>query len=99
MFDSLRMVRDDGDDLEPVDVTGNEIAQLRPVETGFAQRPAIGRRIVQRMGKVAGIDQQLLGHAAPDHAGPADPELLSMIDKAICDKATKLPPGVFLLPF
>ena len=61
---------------QPVDIAGNEVAQLGPVEGHRAQRPAELRGVLQLVGKAGAIDQQLLGHAAPDHASPADAELL-----------------------
>src|SRR5690606_33789669 len=49
--------------------------QRRPDEPYVTQRPAIAGRIGEVIGKLRGIDEQLLGHTAPNHAGPVLPEL------------------------
>ena len=46
--------------------------QRRPVEGGRRHGPAVARRILEFVGKARGVDQQLLRHAAADHAGAAD---------------------------
>ena len=50
--------------------------QRRPVEAHAGGCPAKADRILEGVGEAAGIDQQLLRHAAADDAGAADPELL-----------------------
>ena len=50
--------------------------QRRPVEAHAGGRPAEADRILEGVGEAAGIDQQLLRHAAADDAGAADPVLL-----------------------
>src|SRR5258707_15625819 len=43
-------------------------------------RPAISGSILELVGELRAVDQQLLGHAAPDHAGPADAKILANTD-------------------
>ena len=50
--------------------------QCRPVEVRLADRPAEAARILEVVGEAAGVDEQLLGHAAADDAGAADAILL-----------------------
>ncbi len=76
MLDLVAVERRGVGPLQPVDVAGHEIAQFRPVERSFAQRPAVLRGIVQFVGEVRCIDQHLLGHATADHAGSANAEFL-----------------------
>ena len=53
------------------------IAQRRPVkDRGLRQGPAETGGILEIIGEAAGIDEELLGHAAADHAGAADAVLL-----------------------
>ena len=68
------------DALEPVDLLVLVADQGRPVEAGLAEAPAEALRIVEIVGEAAGIDQQLLRHAAADHAGAADPILFRQHD-------------------
>ncbi len=45
--------------------------QRRPVERRLGDRPAIARGVRDLVVDMGGIDQELLGHAAADHAGAA----------------------------
>ena len=58
--------------LEPRDLAVLVGDQRFPVERGLAHRPAVAGRILELVGKARGIHQQLLRHAAADHAGAAD---------------------------
>ena len=62
--------------LEPPDLGQHIVAKHRPVEALLRHVPAEHRRIVEVLGEMRAIDQQLLGHAAADHAGAADLMLL-----------------------
>src|SRR5688572_20832110 len=62
--------------LEPLDLAKHIVAQSRPVEVGFAGFPAEAGSILQVLGEMGAIDEQLLGDAATDHAGSADLMLL-----------------------
>ena len=57
---------------EPRHLVGDGVAQRRPIEARLGQRPAEARRILEVLGEAAGVDEELLGHAAADHAGAAD---------------------------
>src|ERR1700712_4232675 len=46
--------------------------QRRPVKMGI-DMPAKALGDVELIGKAAGVNKKLLGHAAADHAGAADP--------------------------
>ena len=59
------------DAAQTADLGLHRIAQRRPVEAGFANAPAIAARILEDVGEMAGIDEQLLRHAAADDAGAA----------------------------
>ena len=50
--------------------------QRRPVERARRDRPAEAGRVLDLLMHMRGIDQELLRHAAADHAGAADPVLL-----------------------
>ena len=50
--------------------------QRRPVEARLADGPAEAGGILELVGEAAGVDQELLRHAAADDAGAADPVLL-----------------------
>ena len=50
--------------------------ELRPVERGIVHSPAISGRILKMLGKLRGVDVELLRHAAADDAGAAEPEFL-----------------------
>ena len=58
--------------LEPADLGQHIVAQHRPVEALLRHVPAEHRRIVEVLGEMRAVDEQLLGHAAADHAGAAD---------------------------
>ena len=62
--------------VQPVDLGQHVVAERGPGEAGGRHRPAEAARVVQILREVRAVDQQLLGHAAPDDAGAADPELL-----------------------
>jgi len=51
-----------------------------PVEPRFVKRPAVAGGILEIIGKARGVDQELFGDAAADHAGTADPVLLGHHD-------------------
>ena len=65
---------------QPADLGVLGCSQLRPVETGFPDGPAEAGGIGELAGEARGVDQQLLGHAAADDAGAADPERLGDSD-------------------
>ncbi len=46
--------------------------QRRPVEHRMMHRPAEAGRVLELMGEAGRVDQELLRHAAADHAGAAD---------------------------
>src|SRR5262249_10264 len=66
---------------KPLDVRGRQPGDLLvlrgdergPVEARAVDRPALTARIVERAADLARVDEQLLGHAAADHAGAAPP--------------------------
>src|SRR5690606_20879696 len=62
--------------LEPGDLAILRLAQPVPVEGGRADVPAESARVLEEIGEPAREHQQLLGHAAADHAGTAVAELL-----------------------
>ncbi len=62
--------------LQPVDLLVLVGDQRRPVELRLGHCPAEARGILEFVGKARGIDQELLRHAAADHAGAADAILL-----------------------
>src|SRR4029079_17803386 len=47
--------------------------QRRPVEFRLRQAPAEACGVLEIIAEAAGVDEQLLGHAAADHAGAAEP--------------------------
>ena len=57
--------------LQPVDFLVLVGDKCGPVEFRLSHGPAITRRIQEIFGKMAGIDQQLLGNAAANDAGAA----------------------------
>ena len=62
--------------LEPADLRKHIVAQDRPVEALLRNVPAEHRRIVEVLGEVRAVNEQLLGHAAADDASAADLILL-----------------------
>ena len=62
--------------LEPVDLGQHIVAQNVPVEPALGHVPAELARVVDILGKMRAIDEQLLGHASTDDASAADPILL-----------------------
>ena len=62
--------------LKPTDLCQNIVAQHGPVEPLFRNVPAEHGRVVEVLGEMRAIDEQLLGHTAADHAGAADLMLL-----------------------
>src|SRR3546814_9549262 len=58
--------------VEPIDLADHIGALHRPVEIAIGHVPAEAPGIVQILGEMRAVDEQLLGHAAPDHAGAAD---------------------------
>src|SRR5690606_21349256 len=50
--------------------------QGRPVEVRLADVPAVTGRVLEMLGKLRGIDEQFLRHAAADDAGAAEAMLL-----------------------
>src|SRR5271166_6279199 len=57
---------------EPLDLTVLGVDQGGPVEARHGHRPAKAGGIGKGVGKLRAIDEQLLRHAAADHAGAAD---------------------------
>ena len=84
--DQLRPLLDHGDlvvgqrlainALEPGDLAQHAVAQGNPVEAGFPDRPTEFLRVLQILGEMRAVNQQLLGHAAADDAGAANAKLL-----------------------
>jgi hypothetical protein len=68
------------DPLEAADLPIHVADQGRPIEARLADAPAEAFRVVEIVGEAAGIDHQLLRHAAPDDACSADPVLLGHHD-------------------
>ena len=62
--------------LEPIDFGEDIVAQHGPVEALGRNVPAEHRGVVEILGEMRTIDEQFLGHAAADHAGPADSKFL-----------------------
>jgi len=54
--------------------------EARPVEHGFVERPTVTRRVLELVRKARGVDEQLFGNAAADHASAADTVLLGHHD-------------------
>ena len=57
---------------EPRDLAVLVGDQRRPVERRLRHGPAVAGGVLELVGKARGIDQELLRHAAADHAGAAD---------------------------
>ena len=68
------------DAVEPGDLLVAVLQQLPEVEARLADVPAIAGRRLERLGEVRRVVHQLLGHAAADHAGAADPAALGQGD-------------------
>ena len=66
--------------VEPVDLGQHIVTQRRPVETLAADLPAVALRIDEILGEMCAIDEQFLGHTAPDDAGAANTKLLGHRD-------------------
>ena len=66
----------DVDLFEPVEFVVLRRDQRGPVEFGRRDAPAEPGRVLERVGELRAIDQQLFRHAAAQHAGAADPALL-----------------------
>src|SRR5215469_826215 len=89
-IDESRMAVDDLDPavLEHVDVDLAEAADLlvlrldqrRPVKAWRHHRPTKACSVGKRFGELRAIDEQLLWHAAAQHAGAADAQLLADCD-------------------
>ena len=62
--------------LQPVDLVVLVGDQRRPVELRLGHRPAVAGCVLEFLGEARRIDQELLRHAAADHAGAADAILL-----------------------
>src|SRR5690606_20609253 len=62
--------------LQPCDFAVLGLDQRPPVEAALADAPAEPCRILEMLGKLRSIDEQLLRHASADHAGPAEPVFL-----------------------
>ena len=65
---------------EPVDLAQHIVAQRRPFEPAIGHVPAKAARVLQILGEMRAIDEQLLGHAAANDAGAADAKLLGHRD-------------------
>jgi glyoxylase-like metal-dependent hydrolase (beta-lactamase superfamily II) len=76
-LDARAFEQPDVDGVQAVDFGLDVVAQGRPRVRGFGQRPAIGRSVLELVRELGAIDQELLRHAAPDHAGAADPVVLA----------------------
>ena len=70
----------DVDRVQAIDLLLHVVAQRRPGMRGLAAHPAVGRRILELVRELGAIDQKLLRHAAPDHAGAADAIVLADAD-------------------
>ena len=57
---------------KPPDLRKHIVAQNRPVEALGRHVPTEHRGIVEVFGEMRAVNEQLLGDAAADHAGPAD---------------------------
>ena len=64
------------DALEAIELAVLRLDQRRPVEAGAIDAPAEAARILELVGIMRAVDQQLLRDTAAHHAGPADPALL-----------------------
>ena len=66
----------DVDAAQPRHLAGDIADERRPVEMQALDPPAEADRILEGFGIVGGVDEQLLGHAAAQHAGAADAAFL-----------------------
>ena len=76
---------------EPADLGQHIVAQHRPVEALFRHVPAEHRRVVEVLGEMRAVDEQLLGHAAADDAGAADLIFLGDRDPRAIAPPTRAP--------
>jgi hypothetical protein len=70
-------------DIDPVEAIDFGVLvgdQSRPVEARRPDRPAEAAGILEVLGKVGAVDQELLRDAAADDAGAADPIFLADTD-------------------
>ena len=67
----------DVDAVQAVDFPLDVVAQGRPGVRGLGHRPAVGGGILELVRELGAVDQELLGHAAADHAGAADAVVLA----------------------
>ena len=70
----------DVDAVQAIDLLGDVVAQRRPGVRRFGQGPAKGRGVLELVRELGAVDQELLRHAAADHAGAADAEILADAD-------------------
>ena len=70
----------DIDRVQAIDLLLHIVAQGRPGMRGLAVRPTVGQRILELVGEFRAVHQQLLRHAAPDHAGTTDAIVLADAD-------------------
>ena len=64
------------DSFQAIELPVFRLDQRRPVEAGAIDRPAEAVRILELVGIVRAVHQQLLRDAAAHHAGAADPAFL-----------------------
>ena len=64
------------DAFEPLDLPVLVGEQRRPVEAGAFAGPAVALGVLEVVAEAAGVNQQLLGYAAADRAGAAEPVFL-----------------------
>ncbi len=79
LLEDLHVVVGEGLGIGPfqaADLRQDIVAQHRPVEPLGRHVPAEHRGVLEVLGEMRAIDQQLLGDAAADHTGPADFMLL-----------------------
>src|ERR1700704_5786168 len=75
-FDPGALERGGIGELEPRDLAVLVGDELAPIEDRLANAPAVAGRVLEIVGITRGVDQELLGNAAADHAGAADPVFL-----------------------
>src|SRR5262249_16298138 len=64
------------DAVQSIDLLLDIVAQGRPGMGRARGGPAVSHGVLELVGKLRTIDEEFLGHAAPDHAGAADPVIL-----------------------